>query len=90
MFFCRSGGPGGMSGSKVHFSGDDVSLYGTPKDEPLTPSMTNLDKSGGHSSTGGVGSGDSKPGFIRNQLQALFQPTDNKLGKYPPAIYFFL
>ncbi|XP_035707444.1 potassium/sodium hyperpolarization-activated cyclic nucleotide-gated channel 1 isoform X2 [Folsomia candida] len=74
-----SGGPGGMSGSKVHFSGDDVSLYGTPKDEPLTPSMTNLDKSGGHSgSSAGVG-GDSKPSFIRNQLQALFQPTDNKL-----------
>lgn len=24
-----------MSGSKVHFSGDDVSLYGTPKDEVI-------------------------------------------------------
>jgi hypothetical protein len=55
-----------MSGSKVHFSGDDVSLYGTPKDEPLTPSMTNLDRSGQHSGSTG---GDSKPGFIRNQLQ---------------------
>ncbi|CAG7718991.1 unnamed protein product, partial [Allacma fusca] len=69
-----SGGPG-FSGSKVHFSGDDVSLYGTPKDEPLTPSMTNLDRSGGHAST----TVEPKPSFLRNQLQALFQPTDNKL-----------
>lgn len=64
-----------MSGSKVHFSGDDVSLYGTPKDETLTPSMTNLDQRG---VSGGSGS-ESKPSFLRNQLQALFQPTDNKL-----------
>lgn len=79
-----------MSGSKVHFSGDDVSLYGTPKDEPLTPSMTNLDKSGGHhSGSSGGGVGDSKPGFIRNQLQALFQPTDNKLGKCQQFCHLF-
>lgn len=71
----RSGGPADFSGSKVHFSGDDGSLYGTPKEEPLTPSMTNLDKSGANVSS----VGDSKPSFIRNQLQALFQPTDNRL-----------
>jgi hyperpolarization activated cyclic nucleotide-gated potassium channel 2 len=68
-----------MSGSKVHFSGDDVSLYGTPKEETLTPSMTNLDKGGGGGGGSTGGGSESKPSFIRNQLQALFQPTDNKL-----------
>ena len=71
----RSAGPAGFSGSRVHFSGDDVSLYGTPKDEPLTPSMTHLDRSGGHSSS----AGENKASFLRNQLANLFQPTDNKL-----------
>ncbi|XP_057657593.1 potassium/sodium hyperpolarization-activated cyclic nucleotide-gated channel 2 isoform X11 [Diorhabda carinulata] len=48
---------------KVHF--DDVSLYGTPKEEP------------GPTPLGSAEAG--KQSFIKNQLQALFQPTDNKL-----------
>ncbi|XP_033608391.1 potassium/sodium hyperpolarization-activated cyclic nucleotide-gated channel 2 isoform X4 [Cryptotermes secundus] len=48
---------------KVHFGGDDVSLYGTPKEEP------------GPNPLGA----NEKQSFIKNQLQALFQPTDNKL-----------
>uniref|UniRef100_T1JIT6 Ion transport N-terminal domain-containing protein n=1 Tax=Strigamia maritima TaxID=126957 RepID=T1JIT6_STRMM len=53
--------------SKVHFTdaiGEEASLYGTPKEE-LGPGMSS--------------SSESKPSFIRNQLQNLFQPTDNKL-----------
>ena len=48
---------------KVHFGVDDVSLYGTPKEE-LGP---------------GLPGQEVKQSFIKNQLQALFQPTDNKL-----------
>lgn len=62
---------------RVHFSGgaatvggndgDGVSLYGTPKEEAGPgPGPANM-------------GGEPKPSFIRNQLQALFQPTDNKL-----------
>jgi hyperpolarization activated cyclic nucleotide-gated potassium channel 2 len=49
---------------KVHF--DDVSLYGTPKEEPL-PSIPSVTA--------------EKPSsnFLKNQLQAWFQPTDNRL-----------
>nr|XP_015837533.1 PREDICTED: uncharacterized protein LOC659555 isoform X15 [Tribolium castaneum] len=50
---------------KVHFGVDDVSLYGTPKEEP------------GPTPLGSAEAG--KQSFIKNQLQALFQPTDNKL-----------
>lgn len=50
---------------KVHFGVDDVSLYGTPKEEP------------GPTPLGSVEAG--KQSFLKNQLQALFQPTDNKL-----------
>lgn len=56
---------------KVHFGGDDLSLYGTPKEEPGPAPM------GNHPGTGVPDSG--KQSFIKNQLQALFQPTDNKL-----------
>ena len=57
--------------SKVHFGGDDVSLYGTPKEE-LGP--------GQMCGTPGASVGsEPKPSFLKNQLQALFQPTDNKL-----------
>jgi hyperpolarization activated cyclic nucleotide-gated potassium channel 2 len=52
----------------VHFGGDDVSLYGTPKEEPGPGPMG-----------APQGEGPSKPSFLKNQLQALFQPTDNKL-----------
>jgi len=48
---------------KVHFGGDDVSLYGTPKEEPGPNPLGTSEKQS----------------FIKNQLQALFQPTDNKL-----------
>ncbi|XP_076681737.1 hyperpolarization activated cyclic nucleotide gated potassium channel Ih isoform X2 [Andrena cerasifolii] len=47
---------------KVHFGVDDVSLYGTPKEEPGP----------GHPGQ------ETKPRF-RNQLQAMFHVTDNKL-----------
>lgn len=45
--------------------GDDVSLYGTPK-EDVTPFMSK-------SSTFG------SPNFLREQIVSLFQPSDNKL-----------
>ncbi|XP_059490523.1 potassium/sodium hyperpolarization-activated cyclic nucleotide-gated channel 3 isoform X7 [Neocloeon triangulifer] len=75
---------------KVHFGGDDVSLYGTPKEEPgpthiMPGSAAGGASNGGASGTGSAGahgpSGASgeKQGFIKNHLQALFQPTDNKL-----------
>lgn len=76
---------------KVHFGGDDLSLYGTPKEElgPAGP-MSNhngpagnnaVSNSAGGGSGSGAGSGPDtgKQSFIKNQLQALFQPTDNKL-----------
>ncbi|XKL68580.1 hypothetical protein PGB90_004071 [Kerria lacca] len=82
---------------KVHFGGDDLSLYGTPKEEmfsavgtmshhigALGPSgnggatISNSINGCGGSGSEGVGEG-SKQSFIKNQLQALFQPTDNKL-----------
>ncbi|XP_075216000.1 hyperpolarization activated cyclic nucleotide gated potassium channel Ih isoform X1 [Lycorma delicatula] len=54
---------------KVHFGGDDLSLYGTPKEEPGPTPM-------GHSN---MPADSGKQSFLKNQLQALFQPTDNKL-----------
>ncbi|KAE8752001.1 hypothetical protein FOCC_FOCC001164, partial [Frankliniella occidentalis] len=63
----RAGG-GNNNGKVVHFGGDDVSLYGTPKEEPGPGPMG-----------APQGDGPSKPSFLKNQLQALFQPTDNKL-----------
>ncbi|CAH0550958.1 unnamed protein product [Brassicogethes aeneus] len=54
-----------LGSGKVHFGVDDVSLYGTPKEEP------------GPTPLGSAEAG--KQSFIKNQLQALFQPTDNKL-----------
>lgn len=61
---------GSYAAGRVHFSnsaagagGDDVSLYGTPKEEAGPgPGPANM-------------GGEPKPSFIR----ALFQPTDNKL-----------
>ncbi|KAG5682818.1 hypothetical protein PVAND_012143 [Polypedilum vanderplanki] len=52
-----------MSKSKVHF--DDVSLYGTPKEEPLPSIPVTAEKTSSN--------------FLKNQLQAWFQPTDNRL-----------
>ncbi|XP_070506684.1 uncharacterized protein Ih isoform X4 [Chironomus tepperi] len=52
-----------MSKSKVHF--DDVSLYGTPKEEPLPSIPLMAEKTSSN--------------FLKNQLQAWFQPTDNRL-----------
>ncbi|XP_066589471.1 potassium/sodium hyperpolarization-activated cyclic nucleotide-gated channel 3 isoform X2 [Prorops nasuta] len=48
---------------KVHFGLDDGSLYGTPKEEP-GPCLPGQ---------------EVKQSFLKNHLQALFQPTDNKL-----------
>ncbi|XP_064474894.1 potassium/sodium hyperpolarization-activated cyclic nucleotide-gated channel 2-like [Ornithodoros turicata] len=54
---------GGTSGEgKGTKEGDDVSLYGTPKEE-----------------LGPGGLSEVKASFMRNQLEALFQPSDNKL-----------
>lgn len=66
--------------SKVHFSSDkdDISLYGTPKEEIVPGSACSV----GTDSVGGRTfsfSSDSKPGWVKNQLQNIFQPTDNKL-----------
>ncbi|XP_018900258.2 potassium/sodium hyperpolarization-activated cyclic nucleotide-gated channel 2 isoform X2 [Bemisia tabaci] len=73
---------------------DEFSLYGTPKEEPGPLPMGHHaghgssgagHHGGGHSALGtsamGLGSHDpsSKQSFLKNQLQALFQPTDNKL-----------
>ncbi|XP_059081374.1 uncharacterized protein LOC131879150 isoform X3 [Tigriopus californicus] len=70
--------PGAMPGdnsTKVHFSSekDDISLYGTPKEEMAPPTAS------GCSSRAISVSSDTKPGWVRNQLQNIFQPTDNKL-----------
>ncbi|XP_076260338.1 hyperpolarization activated cyclic nucleotide gated potassium channel Ih isoform X3 [Rhynchophorus ferrugineus] len=62
---CLSGDMNYKGSGKVHFGVDDVSLYGTPKEEP------------GPTPLGSAEAG--KQSFIKNQLQALFQPTDNKL-----------
>lgn len=48
---------------QVHF--DDVSLYGTPKEEPM-PTIP-------------VVSEKVSANFLKNQLQSWFQPTDNRL-----------
>lgn len=56
---------------KVHFvGGDEISLYGTPKEEMVPSQVPSAPP------TPGV---EPKPSFLKNQLQALFQPTDNKL-----------
>nr|XP_022910908.1 potassium/sodium hyperpolarization-activated cyclic nucleotide-gated channel 2 isoform X1 [Onthophagus taurus] len=55
---------------KVHFGVDDVSLYGTPKEEPGPTPLGSAAAAAGQ---------DGKQSFLKNQLQALFQPTDNKL-----------
>ena len=44
---------------------DDMSLYGTPKEE-IPPYLEDEEDA-------------RKPGWVRNQLQNIFQPTDNKL-----------
>lgn len=62
------------SSGKVHFGVDDVSLYGTPKEEPGPTPLA-----AASAASGGSGQDPGKQSFIKNQLQALFQPTDNKL-----------
>ncbi|EEC10970.1 potassium/sodium hyperpolarization-activated cyclic nucleotide-gated channel 2 [Ixodes scapularis] len=56
--------PAGVGDVSKGKEGDDVSLYGTPKEE-LGP--------------GPGGLSEAKASFMRNQLEALFQPSDNKL-----------
>ncbi|XP_052796902.1 potassium voltage-gated channel subfamily H member 2-like isoform X2 [Mya arenaria] len=53
---------------KVQFIGDETSLYGTPKEEllPNCNNSVNLEKS-------------SPTSFLREQIYAFFQPSDNKL-----------
>lgn len=53
---------------KVQFIGDETSLYGTPKEEllPNSNNSVNMEKS-------------SPTSFLREQIYAFFQPSDNKL-----------
>ena len=69
---------------QVHFSKekDDVSLYGTPKEEPgqiNTSRWTQSDCPWKNIFTRNSVSSESKPNWVRNQLQNIFAPTDNKL-----------
>ncbi|XP_037081764.1 potassium/sodium hyperpolarization-activated cyclic nucleotide-gated channel 2-like isoform X2 [Pollicipes pollicipes] len=52
---------------------DDGSLYGTPREEVQQPASPPA------AEPAPAVHGEHKQGFIRNQLQNLFQPTDNKL-----------
>ncbi|XP_055921622.1 potassium voltage-gated channel subfamily H member 7 isoform X3 [Eupeodes corollae] len=61
LLICDQGSE--MARTKVHF--DDVSLYGTPKEEPM-PSIP-------------VVSEKVSANFLKSQLQSWFQPTDNRL-----------
>ncbi|XP_011193001.1 uncharacterized protein LOC105218854 isoform X5 [Zeugodacus cucurbitae] len=61
LLICDQGNE--MARTKVHF--DDVSLYGTPKEEPM-PSIP-------------VVSEKVSANFLKSQLQSWFQPTDNRL-----------
>ena len=73
--------------NKVHFhtEKDDVSLYGTPKEEVGTVNTSRLDSQifraifEPHFLHRNSVSSESKPGWVRNQLQNIFAPTDNKL-----------
>lgn len=54
---------------------DDISLYGTPKEEDYDPNMSlNQGTFMASEMSKSVG-----PSFMRNQIEALFQPSDNKL-----------
>lgn len=53
-----------MARTKVHF--DDVSLYGTPKEEEPLPNISTITEK-------------MSSNFLKNQLQSWFQPTDNRL-----------
>lgn len=52
--------------SKIHYIGDDVSLYGTPKEE-LSPLKEVESKTSASTS------------YLKDQIIAFFQPSDNKL-----------
>ncbi|CAD5125843.1 unnamed protein product [Dimorphilus gyrociliatus] len=54
--------------AKCHFIGDDVSLYGTPKEEysPVNLGKETVNKS-------------SASSFLKDQIISFFQPSDNKL-----------
>lgn len=54
---------------------DDISLYGTPKEEDYDPTLSfNQGTFMASEMSKSVG-----PSFMRNQIEALFQPSDNKL-----------
>lgn len=55
---------------------DDVSLYGTPKDEDYDPQLTFNNNQGTYNMDSSKLGG---PSFMRHQIEALFQPSDNKL-----------
>ncbi|KAK3097787.1 hypothetical protein FSP39_013195 [Pinctada imbricata] len=54
---------------KVHFVGDETSLYGTPKEELLPPS----------GETASTDTKSSPTTFLKEQIISFFQPSDNKL-----------
>nr|XP_022331254.1 potassium/sodium hyperpolarization-activated cyclic nucleotide-gated channel 3-like isoform X4 [Crassostrea virginica] len=58
--------------NRVHFVGDDTSLYGTPREELLPPC-------GDTSSTDGYNNKSSPTSFLKEQIISFFQPSDNKL-----------
>nr|XP_040572916.1 potassium/sodium hyperpolarization-activated cyclic nucleotide-gated channel 3-like isoform X1 [Lepeophtheirus salmonis] len=98
------------SANRVHFTSsekDELSLYGTPKEEIFNPFLKRMDsmdgskvkgwekdrpygsEDGSYSQNGGDTYSNPdihpfeyphlKPGWVRHQLQNIFQPTDNKL-----------
>lgn len=64
------------SGKEIGNSLDNISLYGTPKEENYDPQLTFSNQ---NQNTINSMMDSSKPGFMRNQIEALFQPSDNKL-----------
>jgi hypothetical protein len=63
-----SNGPPGEGGGKVHFIGDETSLYGTPK-EDLSPTKDMESQRVTQSATN----------YLKDQIISFFQPSDNKL-----------
>ena len=74
-YFSSYGGGGG--GNVDHLTspfanvGDDISLYGTPKEEMMSP-FRELDATRHRAS-------NSPTNYLRDQIVAFFQPSDNKL-----------
>uniref|UniRef100_A0A8W8HXJ7 Cyclic nucleotide-binding domain-containing protein n=3 Tax=Magallana TaxID=2171616 RepID=A0A8W8HXJ7_MAGGI len=58
--------------NRVHFVGDETSLYGTPREELLPPT--------GDTASNDLYNNKSSPtSFLKEQIISFFQPSDNKL-----------